>query len=341
MRAIGYNFGMDLLRSLPLGLYLEKPITWLHRLDARVKLAWLMSFLLTPVLAHEVWRLGLVVLLILLTLAARIPLRVWRQQMGWLLFICMTILVVGSITPDGLPNTHQPRLPQDELNFPQQEITPPPEDSRNPWYNPFGWGTGETETDTSAAEEDEELPQPTDYRYILLEQPPLRVTRQSLSLAIRISTLLFTLIYSTNLYLLTTAPEAITDGLEDLMQPLRRFGVPVTEIALTLTLSLRFLPLVLEEIQNLGRSVQTRAINWKKLGFRGTAKIWLIVAERLLQNLLLRAEQISAAMDVRGFTSPNRHRVIWHDGRLKWIDTVAIALLIGFWVIRSLWGWET
>ncbi len=330
---------MDLLRSLPLGLYLEKPITWLHRLDARVKLAWLMSFLLTPVLANEVWRLGLVALLILLTLAARIPLRVWRQQMGWLIFICGTILIVGSVTPDGLPNTHQPRLPQDELNFPQQEITPPPEDSRNPWYNPFGWGTADSETDTSAADV-EELPQPTAYRYVLLEQPPLRVTRQSLSLAIRISTLLFTLIYSTNLYLLTTAPEAITDGLEDLMQPLRRFGVPVTEIALTLTLSLRFLPLVLEEIQNLGRSVQTRAINWKKLGFRGTAKIWLIVAERLLQNLLLRAEQISAAMDVRGFTSPNRHRVIWHDGRLKWIDSLAIALLIGFWLVRGLWGWE-
>lgn len=52
-------------------------------------------------------------------------------------------------------------------------------------------------------------------------------------------------------------------ALESLMEPLRRLKLPVTEIALTLTLSLRFFPLVLEEIQNLIRSVRTRAINWK------------------------------------------------------------------------------
>ena len=56
---------MDLLRSLPLGLYLEKPITWLHKLDPRVKLIWLMSFLLSPVLGSSIWRLVLVAILIL------------------------------------------------------------------------------------------------------------------------------------------------------------------------------------------------------------------------------------------------------------------------------------
>jgi len=70
------------------------------------------------------------------------------------------------------------------------------------------------------------------------------------------------------------------------MQPLRRLKWPVTEIALTLTLSLRFIPLVLEEVQNLIRSVRTRAINWKKLGF-GAVRVWMMVAERLLENLLL------------------------------------------------------
>ena len=114
---------------------------------------------------------------------------------------------------------------------------------------------------------------------------------RSLDLGIRIGTLLFTLIYGTNLYLLTTAPEEITLALESLMKPLRWFRLPVTEIALTVTLSLRFIPLVLEEVQNLVRSVQTRAINWKKLGFRGSAQVWLMVVERLLENLLLRAEQ--------------------------------------------------
>jgi Cobalt transport protein len=54
---------MDLLRSLPIGLYLEQPVTWLHRLDSRVKLAWLMTFLIAPILANPVWRLMLVAML--------------------------------------------------------------------------------------------------------------------------------------------------------------------------------------------------------------------------------------------------------------------------------------
>jgi energy-coupling factor transport system permease protein len=160
---------------------------------------------------------------------------------------------------------------------------------------------------------------------VLGKAGPFTVTRRSLDLAIRVSTLLFTVIYSSTLFLLTTAPEEITAGLESLMRPLRRMGVPVTEITLTLTLSLRFIPLVLEEVQNLVRSVYTRAINWKKLGIRKSLQVWLLVAERLLENLLLRAEQIASAMLVRGFTSPNEHRVQWHQLRLRWGRLVGSA----------------
>lgn len=122
------------------------------------------------------------------------------------------------------------------------------------------------------------------------------------------------------------------------MRPLRRFNVPVTEIALTLTLSLRFIPLVLEEVQNLARSVRTRAINWQKLGIRKSLQVWLMVSERLLENLLLRAEQIASAMTVRGFTSPNEHRVQWHQLRLRWGDWVALGILVLFWGARLVWG---
>lgn len=62
---------MDILRNAPLGIYLEEPRTWLHRLDPRVKLAWLLSFLLSPILAGNGWRLAVVVALLLLTVAAR------------------------------------------------------------------------------------------------------------------------------------------------------------------------------------------------------------------------------------------------------------------------------
>ena len=325
---------MDLLRSLPLGLFLEQPTTWLHRLDPRIKLAWLLTFLLAPILATPLWRILLVGLLLLLTLSAKIPLRVWRQQLGWLTFFCVLIFVLTTLLPDGLNASHQTRLPANELEFSQQTTLPPATAESQPW-NPLTW-TKTPEKSTGQAPEIA-LPQPTDYRYVLLKVGSLTVTRRSLDLAIRVSTLLFTLLYSTNLFLLTTAPEAMTAAIENWLSPLRRFKVPVTEIALTLTLSLRFIPLVLEEFQNLVRSVSTRAINWKKLGLRRTLQIWLLVAERLLDNLLLRAEQISSAMTVRGFTTPNQHHVPWHQFHLRVLDWFAIAAMILFWGVRIFW----
>ncbi|MDX2229954.1 MAG: energy-coupling factor transporter transmembrane protein EcfT [Leptolyngbyaceae cyanobacterium bins.349] len=332
---------MDLLRSLPLGLYLEQPVTWLHRLDPRVKLGWLLTFLAAPLLANPLWRIGLVVLLILITLSARIPLRVWRQQMGWLLFLGMLVLGLTAILPDGLNTPHQPRLPANELAFPTQPAQLPPAPPPSNPFNPAEWFQRRpAPAPTEAGQTPIALPQPTDYNYILVKQGPITITRRSLDLGVRVSTLLFTLIYSTNLFLLTTAPEEVTAAIENWLSPLRRINVPVTEIALTLTLSLRFIPLVLEEVQNLVRSISTRAINWKKLGMRRTAQVWLMVAERLLENLLLRAEQIAGAMQVRGFTTPNSHQVQWHQFRFRMRDWLALAGIALLWGARLIWGSE-
>jgi energy-coupling factor transport system permease protein len=245
---------------------------------------------------------------------AKIPLRVWRQQMGWLLVLSFMVLAIGAISPDGLGINYQSRLPKNA-----QILTQPSTDKKN-------------QITPTIADNNKQ------YSYVLFHQGFVRVSRRSWDLAISLSTIVFTLIYSTNLYLLTTAPEEITSGMESLMQPLRRLNIPVTEITLTLTLSLRFIPLVLEEIQNLVRSVMTRAINWKKLGLKGGAKVWLIVTERLLKNLLLRAEQMANAMMVRGFTSPNEHQVKWQELKLKMADWLAIAFLMIFWVIRIALG---
>jgi len=298
---------MDLLRSLPLGLYLEHPTTWLHRLDPRVKLGWLMTFLLAPVLADASWRLVLVGCLMGLTLVGGIPRRVWQRQLLWLLLLGGLIFVITALMPDGMAVSYQPRRP--------------------------------IETEAPV----------TSYRYILwhwqaqVGQWPihLQVSQRSFDLGLRLSTLLFTLLYSTHLFLLTTAPEEVTAGLECLMQPLKRFKLPVAEIALTLTLSLRFIPLVLEEVQNLGRSVRTRAINWRLVGLKGSVKLWLTLAVRLLENLLLRAEQVACAMQVRGFQEPGTYDNPWHHLRLQRRDWVALVAMALFWLLRiqlPAWG---
>ncbi len=315
---------MDLLRSLPLGLYLEQPQTWLHKLDPRVKFIWLMSFLTTYSFANNMWRVLLVVLLIIVTLIARIPRRVWQQQMGWLLMLCFFVLVIAAISPDGYGIKYQPREPNAEIALLGAQHCCAPTELKKSTTDNARQAQGTKSTTQN----------PKGYSYVLFAKGPVTVTRHSLYLGVSFSTILFTVIYSTNLYLLTTAPEEITSGMESLMRPLKRLRLPITELTLTLTLSLRFIPLVLEEIQNLIRSVMTRAINWKKLGLKGAAKVWLLVAERLLENLLLRAEQMANAMMVRGFTSPSEHRVQWHDLRLTRGDWLAIATLILFWGVR-------
>jgi energy-coupling factor transport system permease protein len=292
---------MDLLRSLPIGLYLEQPITWLHRLDPRVKLGWLLSFLLAPILASAMWKLSLVGILVIISILAGIPWRALKQQMGWLLLFGGAIFIVGIFAPDSINVTYQLRSPPE----PGMEIAQP-------------------------------------YQYVLFKLDTgmfqFKVTRKSIDNAIYASSLIFTSVYSTTVYLLTTSPEEVTTGLDNLMAPLRRYNVPVTEIALTLTLSLRFIPLVLEEIQNLVRSVYTRGIDWQKLGLKNSAKVWLTVSEKLLENLLNRAEQIAVAMQVRGFTTPNTHKVDWHQLKLRKFDFLAMAVLGIFWTARFMIG---
>jgi energy-coupling factor transport system permease protein len=112
-------------------------------------------------------------------------------------------------------------------------------------------------------------------------------------------------------------------------------GVPVVEILLTLTLALRFVPLVLEEIQNLVRAIRTRAINWKRLGLKRTVHLWLVVLERLVKNLFLRAQQTADAMQARGFTDPNSHLVKWRSLRLTNQDYLALGSL-AFWLVARI-----
>ncbi len=308
---------MDILRSLPIGLYLEQPITWLHRLDPRIKLFGLLTFLLSPIQANEPWRIAIAVLLIVLTLASQIPMRIWKQQMGILLLLSFMTFAIATFSPDGFNATIQPRRPIPEVNA---NITVDKPQLSSPLTI--------------------KLPQPTSYSYVIWKAGNITITRRSRELGVRVCTLIFTYLYAPTLFLLVTAPEEITAAIAAIFSPLKFFKIPVVEIVLTLTLALRFVPLVLEEVQNLGRAMRTRSINWKKLGFKRTSQIWLILAERLIDNLFIRAEQTASAMQVRGFTSPNTHIVVWNPLKFLLRDIFLLVLLVAMWGVRIWFGNE-
>ena len=86
---------MDWLRQIPMGQFVDGREGWLRRLDARLKLAWSLVFLLTPVLAGPLWRIALVLGLLLLTLISGLPRRIWWRS---LLVLGLLALAVGTLS---------------------------------------------------------------------------------------------------------------------------------------------------------------------------------------------------------------------------------------------------
>ena len=83
---------------------------------------------------------------------------------------------------------------------------------------------------------------------------PYNLSRKAFELGIKTSTLIFTVIHSVNLMLLTTLQEDIVWGLSWFMYPLRKIGLPTSKWLFQLLIALRFIPLVQEELQNIIKS---------------------------------------------------------------------------------------
>lgn len=293
---------MDWLRQLPIGQYVDGSGSWLVRLDPRLKLAWILAFLVTPILAGSLWRLALVGLLLLLTACSGLPARLWVKGVGLLLAVAVAVGLLAAVLPVGaLPAASLQRPPAELRLLPGPPQQPPAERSGAAWE--------------------------------LTRLGPLQVTRRSLELGISGGTLLFTVVHSANLMLLTTPPEQLVWAISCWLAPLARLGVPVERLGFTLLLALRFLPLVQEELQNLLRALATRAVVLKRLGFKGGLGLVLAVGERLLANVLLRAEQGADALMARGGQVLDP-RVLHCGTTATALNAVAVVALLLLMVLR-------
>lgn len=257
---------MDWLRQLPMGQYVDGDRGWIRRVDVRLKLGWTLAFLITPILANGAWRVGLVGLLLLLTALCGLPWLLWRRLIPLLLAASCLVGAIFLVIPPGPTVPQVPQRPTEEVRL--LPVDTPRSAAGEPWQL-WQWG-------------------------------PVDVNRASLDLALRSGTLLFTLVHSANLLLVSTPAEDLAWSFAWILHPLRRLGVPTTELGFMLLLSLRFLPLVQEEFQNLLRAVATRSFQLRQLGLKGVMALLLGLGERLLANLLLRAEQGAEALMARG-----------------------------------------
>ena len=301
---------MDWIRKVPIGQYVAGKKGWLRLVDPRMKMAWLLMFLVSPILASSGWRLGLVVALFLTTLLSNLPIRIWWRSLSFLLIFAFLLGLLAMIFPTSEPAATL--TVRDANEIPNTVVIGPP------------W----------------ELIKLGPIRLFNASLGPLVVDRRSLALGIKTSTLIFTVVHSVNLMLITSSPEDLVWALRWFLSPLNLLGLPIDRLSFQLLLSLRFIPLVQEELQNLLRALAVRAVNFRRLGFKASLGLILSLGERLLANILLRSEQGADALIARGgyLIPPQYLKPRPKIARLSFINMVAGLFLFLTLILRLEFG---
>jgi len=134
---------------------------------------------------------------------------------------------------------------------------------------------------------------------VLFSIGPLDVTKEGIRQAVFMALRLIFLITGTSLLTLTTSPISLTDGIEKLMSPLRRFRVPVHELAMMMTIALRFIPTLLEETDKIMKAQTARGADFESGNIVKRAKNLVPLLVPLFINAFRRADELAIAMEAR------------------------------------------
>ncbi len=252
---------MNILTKFPIGQYVDGNRSWLRIIDSRLKIIAVSIFLITPIWAGPFWRLSLVICLIFITFISLLPSRVWWRSLLFLLGLSFLIGLLSLIASSDIQSLDSSLRDQNELNLILESQE--------------NWNILEIPSKKIG--------------HITLG--PYNLSRKAFELGIKTSTLIFTVIHSVNLMLLTTLQEDIVWALSWFMIPFRKVGLPIDKWLFQLLLALRFIPLVQEELQNIIKSVSVRSINLRSLGFKKSINVLLTMVERLFLNIFLRIDQ--------------------------------------------------
>ncbi|KAL7251929.1 hypothetical protein ACSBR1_013728 [Camellia fascicularis] len=281
--------------SSPIFQYISSPTTCLHSVDPRIKWAWLLALVILPARSNMMIRVGLITYLAVVSVWV-LPTPVWRDQLGRVSLLCGILFIMLGLGTDGVTPLGQLRSPPPSL-------------------------IGLPNVPTSFE----------GYSYVIMKLGPLQLTRKGLSVASTSACLAFSIFQSVNLCLTTTTPEQLAWALQWFMLPLINFGVPVSEVILTLLLSLRFINLVFDEVRNLALGIVSRRVDWKLLTIMETIDIFFAYIRQIFKNIFNHAEQISQAMIVRGFRGDgNAHKIYFSsDTSIGMADILSLLCLIG------------
>ena len=127
----------------------------------------------------------------------------------------------------------------------------------------------------------------------------LVVTVEGILIAIEMAARLVLLIVGSSLLTLTTSPIQLTDGIESLLNPFRKIGVPAHEIAMMMSISLRFIPILLEETDKIMKAQTARGADFESGNIINRAKALVPIMVPLFISAFRRAEELAMAMEAR------------------------------------------
>ena len=134
---------------------------------------------------------------------------------------------------------------------------------------------------------------------ILVQWGVLRITAEGLRRAAYMALRLVLLVIVSQLLTLTTSPIALTDGLESLMKPLKRVKFPAHEIAMMMSIALRFIPTLMEEADKIMKAQQARGADFESGNLLRRAKAMVPLLVPLFVSAFRRADELAMAMEAR------------------------------------------
>ncbi len=162
----------------------------------------------------------------------------------------------------------------------------------------------------------------------------LKITREGAASAALMIVRLLYLVVGTSLLTLTTPPLGLTDGIENLLKPFRKIRVPSHEIAMMMTIALRFIPTLSEEADKIMKAQTARGADFETGNILKRAKAMAPLLVPLFISAFRRADELATAMDARcyhgggGRTKMKESRITALDFKAAVIFFASAAVII-------------
>lgn len=163
---------------------------------------------------------------------------------------------------------------------------------------------------------------------ILWQWGAVKIYQEGLEKAIELAIRLILLVMCSTILTLTTSPKEITDALESLLRPLKIVHFPVHEMALMMSIALRFIPTLMEETDRIMKAQTARGASFDSGGLMEKAKGMIPILVPLFVSAFKRADELALAMEARCYHGgDNRTRMKVFHVQLR--DYLALLLFVG------------